>query len=125
MTAKQLAAHLDGREYMKEITPEEEREAESNGLVVVYGYSDDNVELAGAISDEIGAWNGVVFHVEKDGSYRVKDSDAPNKIRAVWCPEDTDFSWAFETDIPHEVFRILEDGEHFGLGIVFALSDLK
>lgn len=125
MTAKQLAAHLDGREYMKEITPEEEREAESNGLVVVYGYSDDNVELAGAISDEIGAWNGVVFHVEKDGSYRVKDSDAPNKIRAVWCPEDTDFSWAFETDIPHEVFRILEDGEHFCLGIVFALSDLK
>ena len=125
MTAKQLAAHLDGREYLKEITTEEEREAKANGLVVVYGYSDDNVELAGAISDEIGAWEGVVFHVEKDGSYRVEDSDAPNKIKAVWCPDGTDFSWAFETDIPHEVFRILEDGEHFCLGIVFALEDLK
>lgn len=125
MTTKQLAARLDGREYLQEITPEEEREAKSNGLVVVYGYSDDNVELAGAISDEIGAWKGVVFHVEKDGSYRVEDSDTPNKIRAVWCPEGTDFAWAFETDIPHEVFRILEDDEHFCLGIVFALSDLK
>jgi hypothetical protein len=59
----------------------QEREAEANGLVVVYGYSDDNVELAGAISDEIGAWEGVVFHVEKDGSYYVEDSDAPNRIR--------------------------------------------
>lgn len=104
MTAKQLAARLDGREYLKEITPEEEREAEANGLVVVYGYSDDNVELA--------------------GSYYVEDLDAPNRIRAVWCSPDTDFSWAFETDIPHETFRILEDGEHFCLGIVFALEDL-
>ena len=125
MMAKQLAARLDGREYMNEITPEEEWEAETNGLVVVYGYSDDNVELAGAINDEIGAWGGVVFHVEKDGSYYVEDSDAPNRIRAVWCPPETDFSWAFETDIPHEIFRILEDGEHFCLGIVFALEDLK
>lgn len=125
MTAKQLAARLDGREYLKEITPEEERKAEANGLVVVYGYSDDNVELAGAISDEIGAWEGVVFHVEKDGSYYVEDSNAPNRIRAVWCPPETDFAWAFETDIPHETFRILEDGEHFCLGIVFALEDLK
>ena len=45
MTAKQLAERLDGREYLSEITPEEEREAEANGLVAVYGYSDDNVEL--------------------------------------------------------------------------------
>lgn len=125
MTAKQLAAHLDGREYLKEITTEEEREAKANGLVVVYGYSDDNVELAGAISDEIGAWEGVVFHVEKDGSYKVEDSDAPNRIQAVWYAPESEAAWTFKTDIPHETYNIYEDGELFCIGIVFAMTDLK
>lgn len=125
MTAKQLAEKLDGREYLNEITPEEEKEAEANGLVAVYGYSDDNVELAGAISDEIGAWEGVVFHVDKDGGYHIEDSDAPNRIRAVWCAPGSDAAWTFETEIPHETFSIYEDGELFCVGIVFRMEDLK
>lgn len=125
MTAKQFAERLDGREYLNEITPEEEKEAEANGLVVVYGYSDDNVELAGAISDEIGAWEGVVFHVDKDGGYYIEDSDAPDRIRAVWCAPGSDAAWTFETEIPHEMFNIYEDGELFCVGIVFRMEDLK
>lgn len=125
MTAKELAAKLDGREYLNEITPEEEKEAESNGLVAVYGYSDDNVELAGAISDEIGAWKGVVFHVDKDGGVFAGEKDAPNKIEAYWCGQDTDAAWTFGTEIPHETFNIYEDGELFCVGIVFKMEDLK
>ena len=125
MTAKQLAAKLDGREYLNEITPEEEKEAEANGLVVVYGYSDDNVELAGAISDEIGAWKGVVFHVDKEGGVFAGEKDAPNKIEAYWCGQDTDAAWTFRTEIPHETFDIYEDGELFCVGIVFRMEDLK
>ena len=49
MTAKQLAEKMDGREYMDEITPEEEREAYCNRLVAVFGYSDDCLEFAGYI----------------------------------------------------------------------------
>ena len=125
MTAKQLVEKLDGREYLSEITSEEEKEAEANGLVAVYGYSDDNVELVGAISDEIGAWEGVVFHVDKDGGYRIEDSDTPNRIRAVWCAPGSDAAWTFETEIPHEPFNIYEDGELFCVGIVFGMEDLK
>ena len=125
MTAKQLAAKLDGREYLNEITPEEEKEAEANGLVVVYGYSDDNVELAGAISDEIGAWKGVVFHVDKEGGVFAGEKDAPNKIEAYWCGQDTDAAWTFRTEIPHETFNIYEDGVLFCVGIVFRMEDLK
>ena len=125
MTAKQLAAKLDGREYLNEITPEEEKEAEANGLVAVYGFSDDNVELVGAISDEIGAWNGVVFHVDREGDVFAGEKDAPNRIEAYWCRQDTDAAWTFGTEIPHETFNIYEDGELFCVGIVFKMEDLK
>lgn len=47
MTAKELAEMLSGRKYGMEITSEEARAAKDAGLVVVYGYSDDNVEFAG------------------------------------------------------------------------------
>lgn len=125
MTAKQLAAKLDGREYLSEITPEEEKEAEANGLVAVYGYSDDNVELVGAISDEIGAWEGVVFHVGREGDVFAGEKDAPNRIEAFWFGPDTDVPWTFRTGIPHETFNIYEDGELYCVGIVFRMGDLK
>ncbi len=57
MNAKQLAAQLNGREYGSEITKEEEAAAKKAGLVVVYGASDDLVELRGAIEEEVGAYD--------------------------------------------------------------------
>lgn len=47
MTAKELAEMLFGRKYGMEITSEEARATKDAGLVVVYGYSDDNVEFRG------------------------------------------------------------------------------
>ena len=49
MTSKELAELLNGREYGEETTPEIIKLAKDNGLVIVYGYSDDNTELEGAI----------------------------------------------------------------------------
>lgn len=54
MTLKEFAKMLDGREYGGEITKEEEALAKELGFVVVFGYSDDNAELRGAIDDETG-----------------------------------------------------------------------
>ena len=50
MTAKELAAKLTGREVGGELFPDEKRDAEEAGLVVVYGHSDDNVKFSGAIN---------------------------------------------------------------------------
>ena len=58
MTPAEFAARLNGRTYRNEVSTAEAKEAKAAGLVVVYGYSDDNVELAGAIDDEIGANDG-------------------------------------------------------------------
>lgn len=131
---KQFAGMLDGREYLNEITRGECREAKEKGVVVVYGYSDDNVELDGAIYDEVGAYEGTVIHLNGRGiiqnecdnkfcPYHKREAKEARIIKAIWCPDDR-LSWAFETDIPHETFLVVEDGEPFCQGIVFSINDL-
>lgn len=67
MTAKEMAELLNGREYGNEITSDEEKLAKESGLVVVFGYSDDNCEFRGAIDDEVGCYCGGEIHLTKDG----------------------------------------------------------
>ena len=138
MTAKELAEMLCGRETGNETTPREERNAKDAGLVVVYGYSDDNVEFRGAIDDEIGAYEDTTIYITKDGlleepacdnaedctcPYFAAAKKAAKEIKAVWCGGQA--TWTFETDIPHETFTIFEDGEAFCIGIVFSMEDVK
>lgn len=135
MTPKELAALLDGNQYDNEITKEQEAIAADNGLVVAFGYSDDNVVLCGAIDDEVGAFDGTTFHVTRDGVLWAPDCNcdeckyfeiakrAASEIKAIWH-NSGEATWTFETTIPHETFRIYEDGELFCIGIVFSLNDL-
>lgn len=115
MTLKEFAKMLDGREYLHEITNGEEALAKELGFVVVFGYSDDNAELRGAIDDEIDCYDGGVL--EHDG--------LPDVIYADWCPKDIDCSWAYGTSIPHENFNIYEDGELYCVGIVCDINKSK
>lgn len=135
MTAKDLATKLSGRAYDAEITRDEAHEAAQAGLVVVYGYSDDNVELNGAIDDEVGCYEGGTILVTKSGVLLTPDcgqDDCPyfgiakrnaKAIAAKWH-DDGSPCWSFDTDIPHETFEIFEDGELFCVGIVFSVEDL-
>ena len=135
MTKEQLAATLDGREYRNEIAQEEEKSAKEHGLVVVFAYSDDNVELRGAIRDELGAYDGTTVYFTETGLWESKceDEDCPyaekerakcKTIRAVWYAPDS-APWTYETEIPHAKFNIYEDGELFCVGIVFEIAALK
>ena len=47
-------------------------------------------------------------------------------ISAIWCEyaDHPSLSWTFRTKIPHETFTIMEDGEPYCIGIVFALKDV-
>lgn len=136
LTATALAAMLDGRQYGSEITKDEERLAADAGLVVVFGYSDDNVELRGAIDAEVSAYNGTT--VRLDGA-DVLENDCENEdcphferasaqspfFRALWCAPDTKAAWTFAVSWPHETFTVFEDGEPFCRGVVFALADVR
>ena len=134
MTKEELAGMLNGRAYGDEITKPEERLAKEDGLVVVFGYSDDNVELRGAIKDEVGAYDGGSVFVTSAGmlANKCEDEDCPyfeaekgkaHKIEALWCAEEG-YSWTYKTDIPHATFEIQEGGEPYCRGIVFALADV-
>lgn len=134
MNTKELAAMLSGREYRKEISHNEAAAASVSGLVVVFGASDDLMEFRGAISDEIGAYEGATAYLDATGllTNDCENDECPHfgklkeraqTIDALWCEEDG-YSWTFSTKIPHETFEILEDGEPYCRGIVFALADI-
>lgn len=133
ITKEQLAERLNGREYTKEITKNEQKEAAESGLVVVFGASDDLIEFRGAIDDEQGACGGGAFSINNAGElfdedhedcckYKAKARESAHKITAIWASED--YSWIYETKIPHSTFEIMEDGQKYCRGIVFSLQDI-
>lgn len=138
MKAKELADLLNGREYRDEITKEEAQQAKENGLVVVFGASDDLIEFEGAISEEFGAYDGTTIKIGKtskgikfydeDNEHEIEEYNVPiTTIEQVWCPRENGeiiAPWLVKADIPHEQFKIYEDGELYCIGIVFHIDDL-
>ena len=143
MTPKELADALNGVEYSTvallhgDLLMQRAKEA---GLVIAYGYSDDLLEFDGALYDEFGCYGGGTALVDADGllpefGSASEDEDACRRyferkpkaraIEAIWDGNADGYAWTLKTDIPHEVFAIVEDGAAFSRGIVFALSDLE
>lgn len=67
MDKDDLARILDGRTYTEEITSEEGAQAKACGLIVIFGGSDDLMELRGAIYDEVDAYDGAVLALDASG----------------------------------------------------------
>ena len=144
MTPKELADALNGVEYSTvallhgDLLMQRAKEA---GLVVAYGFSDDLLEFDGAIYDEAGAPDTVLIDTEgllPSFEAASEDEEAcrryferklnAREIKAIWRPSPSDElddpAWILKTDIPHESFMIVEEGEPFSRGIVFSLSSL-
>lgn len=136
MNKNQLAKKLNGREVGKEITKAEEIEAIASGLVVVFGYSDDNSEIRGAIHDEIACYDGGVLKLHKLGVLPEHEErcdcqfcgyEAASKkcatVEALWDKEPG-YCWTYKTDLPHATFDIMEEGSKFCRGIVLDRDSL-
>lgn len=140
MDAKELAASLTGSKYPLRLPREVTSAAKAAGLVIVYGASDDLMEFDGAIHDEIGASDGTIAFLDAKGLTpefnklcEIKDwhglKDYFNRfsgrkeIEAMWDRDG--YSWTYKTDIPHETFDVVEDGEPYCRGIVFSLAALS
>lgn len=121
--AKYFAELLNEREMGEEISRGECALAKENGIVVVFGYSDDCMEMRGAVYEEMDCFDGGRFWIDREGN--ISEEELPNAsiIDAIWCGP-SGASWAYETEIPHETFEIFEDEELYCRGIVFALSDV-
>ena|SRR5687768_17270304 len=137
MTKEELAKQLDGIEYGAAIRKDLLKQAKDNGMVIVYGASDDLMELEGAINDEGGCYQGEIFRIDKKGLLpdrdQIDDDDELEKwfkrkkkakeLGAVWCAKGEPL-WTYSTSIPHATFNVMEDNEIQCRGIVFSIDDL-
>lgn len=120
---------LTGREIGNEISKKEETQAKKDGVVIVFGASDDLIEFRGAIYDEADRYGGGEVFVDSKGLLPDEDDEyftrkkKAKKIEAVWGGKKAD--WTYKTKIPNSTFKILEDGNIYCIGIVFELKDLK
>lgn len=131
---KEWAHKINGREYGAELTSEEEKQLKKQGLIVVFGASDDLCEFRGAIDDEIGCYGGGVVYINSCGPHTTSaySSDEyedlqfnianSEKIIIKWC--EFCEGWSYETDIPHEEFSVMEDGGLYCKGIIFDINSL-
>lgn len=128
MNKEELAKLITGNEYGSETTKEIQDLAKENNLVIVYGYSDDNIEFEGAVREEIGMYEGGEIYIGKDGWPEfTKDgdiTDSKNKIDCQWSPDDLDCSWKLTATFPFASFDIMEDGDLFCRGFVFEIKEL-
>ncbi len=135
MNIQEVADKLNGIQYGSEgevLTLAYCKELRREGIVVVRGYSDDLVEFDGAISDELGAYD---YYFDSKGLVRSEcdHDDCPYfeklklakkyYIKPGWC-ETPEYTWTYDTNIPHATFDVMEDGAKYCRGIVFCLSDL-
>ena len=137
----EIAANLNGIESpLSMILPQDiAAHAKRNGVVVVYGASDDLMEFEGAIRDEVGCFEGGTVRIHAGGILSKEDIDleddddtellqyaerkaASRTIEAKWDSEG--YSWTYKTDIPHATFDIMEDGEKYCRAIVFNVADI-
>ena len=135
MNYKDIAELLDGREYGREMTKMEEQLAKDCNVVVVFGASDDLIEMRGMIDDEAGCYDGGELAFTKHGFHWKENGDGTghwvgeNKITAKWCSKVDEagkmISWTYETDIPHAEFQINECDEPYCRGIVFSFDEVK
>ena len=63
--ARELSNCPGSDERWIELTMSQQEFCRTHDIVVVYGYSDDNVEFDGAIREEVGAWEGAEIYVAR------------------------------------------------------------
>lgn len=136
MTKEELAALINGREYGDEITYDEINAAEKSNLLVVFGRSDDLIELYGAINDEFGCYNAnsfkisldefgdSIFHFTSQTEYDklvAKGWTPPKPVMVItvdFAPKNLKATWLFTVDVPFVPFDIMEDGKLYCRGFV-------
>ena len=123
---KYVAGLLNNNSYGFEPSKSIEDYCKANGIVIVYGHSDDLMEFRGAIDEEIDCYGGTSVFLDENGiiekcdcncKYYQKAVEEAEKIEALWCVGNYD--WSYETNIAHATFDIYDDGSKYCKGIVF------
>lgn len=134
MTKKEFAEMLNGREIGEEMSTDDDNLANENGFVVIFGASDDLMELRGVIEDEVNCYDGGTAYFAKgdlltneccyeDCPHFEKMKEKAIRINAVWG--ENGYSWVYDVGaLPHATFDIMEEGETYCQGVVVDAKDL-
>lgn len=124
---KEIAEKLNGIAYGENVR-DIEAEAKEHGIVIVMGASDNLMEFSGAIEDEGGCYDGGEVYFDRDGVSQ-DDTKRANVIEAIRCNSHDEngipVTWSYKTEIPHEAFKVFEEGNLYCIGIVFSVEDLE
>ena len=141
----ELAKKLHGREIDEEINSEEEAQAKKDGLIVIFGASDDLIEFRGAIHDEIGVCERGSMHLHSKGLMdnpvniecercRARAIQVQNKcVQVDYRWDEGGYSWLIHAEynlqrglpkVEYGTFDIMEDGEPYCRGIVISIHAL-
>ena len=130
MTREEFAKQLDNSAYPFELTPPDSIIAKQEGFVVIYGASDDLVELDGCYEEEAGCFDGGI--VSFDGSGTSDDGeDHANLLEVYWCGKcnnkaiTTDATWEYRAGFPASTFSIYDDDELYCRGLVVDVKELQ
>lgn len=147
MNHAELANRLNGCDYPLESDNLLE-ELQANSLVVLHPYSDDNMEIHGAIDDEFGCWGGGTAYLTRSGlvpgmaedgeieeppdnvddllkmadliksSIKIKVADTDINDNPIWCYE-------MPENFPHSTFELHdEDDKVMAICVVFSIHDM-
>ncbi len=138
MTAKELAALIDGREAGSELSASEEQQAAESGLLALYMPTANLTQLSGAVKGRAYDPKSV-WYIMRDGLFRgcgCEHQDgcplAEIALRdAIQVNAEYDFMapgpfCVLSSDTPHETFRtcIGNGAETYCIGLVFHAEDL-
>ncbi len=142
MTIKEIIVMINGTKHRSMAVEKIHKLAAENGIVIVFGASDDLMEFRGAIYDEECLIDGGEVFVRPSGLVKQPECDCQHaadwfnnakkdsrKIEALWCRNidrsQSEISWQYKTEIPHETFVIMDDGRTYCRGIAFKVSDIR
>lgn len=142
MNSYTLSQKITGRQLGEELTKEEDLAAAHAGLLVVYGYSDDNLEFRGIYYDEIPCYieennDSETFYFVLDGETleQIQQPDLTDQsmryleVTATWCPQDIGASWLITCNVKSHFFDVMEvdvdTHDIFCRGIVVDVEDIK
>ena len=137
-TKEAFAKMLDGRQVGKELTEQEEHAAKRTNLLIVFGASDDLVELRGAINNEASArWRDTKVHIDPELPAMMDSACECGKecpyfqdllAGKPWIQPQWDkggVPWTYSTAIPNAKFKILDGDELYCIGLVIDLDEVK
>lgn len=134
MTAKEMAEYLNRREY-HEINHRDSKINDTDDLVIIYGYPDEIITVAGAFNKKMDAWGDPVIYLNRDGIF---DGCPYGDTKCKYCKEalqkyeriiaeveDSDEVYlTFDTELEHETFELYDSNSLCCIGIVIDLCEI-